>query len=436
LKNAVDKKQSIYVELTKLLFLAALIAGGIFILLNVGGRHILDNYFDQNTFIETQNKKKMEKLQNYVTENNLKSNDSNILEKWVRKNNLVSLQIFQDNRLQYDSNYETNGEEWEVSPEDYYEWESYYPITFADGEADVFTIISISKYYNYAVLFEVIISFFVFLFIVMAGIQRTMKYIRRLRNEIEILEGGELNYPITINGKDELTELARGLNEMRISFQEQLEQETYLTQSHKKLVTEMSHDLRTPLTSLLIYTELLKQNDCNDKELQKKYANKIDQKAHLIKKISDNIFEYSLVSSRMEIELEEAQYVKVIFYDLLSEFAGYLEEQGFSVACNLNWKKEKIRINADYLTRIMDNITSNILKYADKNADIIIKSVSAEKFVGISIKNEIAKEDRGEASTNIGLHNIKNMMEGMGGKSRITKDEHTFQIELLFGFSG
>lgn len=422
-------------ELLKLLSIGFLIAGSFLILMNLSTNYLMDRYFENTFFQQKKNDEKMEKLQDYVTKHQVMSNDSTTLSKWIKNNNVSALQVFLGDMLRYDSSYTTNDsdQEWAVTQDDYFAWEEYYTITFADGEADVFsTGVSLNQYYNYALLIQVILAFVIFIFIVMMGIRKIMMYICTLSDEIKILESGELEHPITIRGNDELTELALGLNEMRTSFQAQLEQENYLTSSHKKLVTEMSHDLRTPLTSLLIYTEILKQNKGLNPEILEKYTKKIDKKAHQIKTISDNIFEYSLISSHMEVTLEESQPIQTVFYDLLSELTGYLETQGYTVTCNLDWKSCRVRINSDYLIRIMDNIASNIVKYADKEAPIEINILDQDNMIGISIKNQITDKECMEVSTQIGLHNIKNMMESMGGLRKIVKDDDTFEIDLLF----
>lgn len=88
-----------------------------------------------------------------------------------------------------------------------------------------------------------------------------MKYISKLSDEIAILEGGSLDYKITIKGKDELAALAEGLENMRISFCNMIEQEAEITSENNRIITEMSHDLRTPVTSMMLYTEILKKED-------------------------------------------------------------------------------------------------------------------------------------------------------------------------------
>lgn len=107
-----------------------------------------------------------------------------------------------------------------------------------------------------------------------------MKYISKLSDEIAILEGGSLDYKITIKGKDELAALAEGLENMRISFCNMIEQEAEITSENNRIITEMSHDLRTPVTSMMLYTEILKKGRYKNEQQLLECLDKIDRKAH------------------------------------------------------------------------------------------------------------------------------------------------------------
>lgn len=100
-------------------------------------------------------------------------------------------------------------------------------------------------------------SFVLFVLLLMIPINRKLRYIRRLREELKILEGGDLNYSVTLRGRDELYDLARGLEEMRLSLIRQQREREDAQQANAELVTAVSHDLRTPLTSLIGYMDLV-----------------------------------------------------------------------------------------------------------------------------------------------------------------------------------
>ena len=90
------------------------------------------------------------------------------------------------------------------------------------------------------------------------------------------MEGGDLDHPITIRGSDEITTLASCLDSMRVTLRQQQEEEAQAAAKVKNLITEMSHDLRTPLTTLLLYTEILQYHKYETPEQADSYLNKID----------------------------------------------------------------------------------------------------------------------------------------------------------------
>lgn len=395
--------------------------------------YMITEYLDITDYTERKEREQAEDLQEYVTENHITSEEISELEKWTDEHRNSTIQVFRDGVIIYDSYYPEDVGTWEITDESYYEREASYQIELEDGPVYVSIYgFHMYRFFDYAFVAEVILALILFIVIVLTGIQKKITYIHKLYEEIRLLEGGDLEYEITIQGKDELTELACGLDSMRISLKEQIEEETRLMYEHRKLVTEMSHDLRTPLTSLLIYTEILKKNGIQDWEQSLDYINKINQKAHQLKVMSDHIFEYSLVSSEQDAETGKPEDINVIFFDLLSEAAAYLEQQGYQVIRKLDWKKVKIRVNEEYLNRIFDNVLSNIIKYADPAEPVRVASLQDEKGAGILFSNRIRDHAEDVESTRIGLRSLENMMRKMDGWSKAEKDESDFRLELWF----
>ena len=278
-----------------------------------------------------------------------------------------------------------------------------------------------------------------------------MGYIRRLSQEIEILEGGNLDYAITVTGKDKPAALARGLEEMRRSFRHKVEQEAHLVQTNQRMITELSHDLRTPLTSIMLYTEILKKQvsrfhtfpwETGNPNLPRRlsdetkqlcsYIDKIEKKTSRMKQMAEHLFEYALIAGETETLLEEPASLEFIFYDLLSEACAYLEQNGFSVSLNLVWEKAQVSVHTDYMLRIMDNITSNLLKYADKKEPVYLYTLYNERIAGFAVENAVRIRREGTDSTGIGLGNIKNMMAKMNGFCQTEEKDGRFTIALLF----
>lgn len=433
--QGVTKRNSLYFQLMILLVISGAVALAVFYGLNTVGENVVYYYYNHSNYSAKREKNYVAELQNYVSSNELKSSDTDELSQWVtEKAVIISLWLYKDNALIFDSDYPDNAT---YSSEPAYLDENngsrFYTIEFADGEVEA-GISGVFDYqlYNYASFGEMLLAFSIFILMVLIGIRKKMEYIRKLSKEIQILEGGNLEYKITVTGKDELAALAGGLNCMRESFRRQTIQEAEIVRENQKIVTQMSHDIRTPLTSIMLYTELLKKGTYKNEKQFREYIEKIERKTRRMKQLADNLFEYSLVSSDQEIELEEAENEKMLFYDLFSETTSYLEQQGYQVDFLVNWNEARLKINTDYISRILDNVTSNIQKYADKSCPVTIGSVKNNNMEGFYFENRTAALTDETESTGVGIQSIKNMMAKMGGRCITGMENGVFRLTLYF----
>jgi signal transduction histidine kinase len=434
-KNRVVKKfHSLYGELIALICMSAVIAFITFFSILTVSNIAVDKFYSETNYITRKNESKIKELKQYIKETNLKSTDKKKIKAWRKDNHIAWLLVFRGDEIKFDSDPQDDYEDDAISLDDLSE--SYYTVTFADGDAEVLiNAVNTEVAYVYSIVGAIAVSVLIFFLVIMTGLRRKMRYVSKLSKEIGILESGDLNYSITIKGDDEVTRVAESLEDMRKSFKNQIEQENYAVEINKKLVTEMSHDLRTPLTSLLMYSELLKMHKYPEGKLDD-YLNKIDNKAKQIKRMTDNMFEYSLVSSNSVVELEEPCDFKMIFYDMISEFAGSLESQGFKCDLRVKWPEVEVKINTDYILRVLDNISSNMIKYADPEYDIMIEEgtreddSTAKKYVGIAFENRIKSDTEKIESTHIGLQSIDNMMKAMFGYSDVAVDGDKYRITI------
>lgn len=429
----VSKKDSIYFQLLRLLLISGVISVALFTITNNISTYVIWNYYDNSDYEEKKDKEYLDKLQMYINENEISTKDTSELKKWVKKQKIIILQVYMQNKIVFDSDY-PDKELWEDDAEsNEYEWATYYPVEFSDGTARV-GIAGMYEYrlYSLAFIVELLLSFLIFVIMVLLGIRQKMDYILKLSDEIAILEGGSLDYEITIKGKDELAVLAEGLDSMRISFQNMIEQETEMVNENYKIITEMSHDLRTPVTSMMLYTEILKKGNYKDEKQFIEYLDKIDRKAHRLKQLTDHLFEYALESGEKKIELEEPENCKVLFYDLFSETCSYLIQNGFDVDFEVKWPEKNIRVYTEYIVRILDNISSNIIKYADPTYKVVISSVWTDQTTGFVFQNVKRELEDNKESNGVGVQSIRNMMKKMRGRCRIIEKNNMFGIEIVF----
>lgn len=415
------------------LLLSAAIGILLFAAMNYGGRLLLNACFEHFDIQQQITEKRVEQLQKYVSRNALNAKDAAALNNWAKKNPMVLVEIYRANILLYSSSVsEDLLDEDNQTETPYYDWVPYYQIEFADGTAEV--VLYANDIYQWEMILTIaalLTAFAAFLLVFLRKCRSLVRYICQLSAEVQNMEGGDLGVPITMRGNHELTQLAKSLDSMRLAFQEQRERETQIVAANQKMLTEMSHDLRTPLTTLRIYTDILLYKKYQPEQLEM-YLKKIDVKASQIKQLADNIFEYSLVSKRQETKLEEPASFRQVFHDPLSELVAHLEKLGYRFRLNLDWPEDKIVVHTPYIRRLLDNISSNLMKYADPVVPILIEVERIEDSIALSVQNVIKLRQHPTESNQIGLPNIETMMEKMGGSCEVYRTISTFRIELRF----
>lgn len=418
-----------------LLLVCALIGGIMqFSLMRFGGGALARHFFEQTDFQQKCDEKRINNLEKFLSANRLCATDRAEITAWVKTQPLILMEIYRSNVLLY-SSFAPEELSENDDPSPHYSWITYYDVAFADGNADV-VIYADDSYHFFSLLTIASIgtAVLVFLLIFLIGCGSLIRYIRILSTEIQTMESGNLDDPITIRGSHELTALAKSLDSMRTAFKEQKLREAEALQANQNMIVQMSHDLRTPMTVLQIYTDILKYNRCEPGQIHD-YLLKIDGKVAQMKQLTENLFEYSLVSREQTIELEEPLPLCDAAHDMLSESVAYLSTMGFRFDLELDWPTEMIRVHSLFLKRVLDNITSNLSKYAAHYAPIQIKAGIRNQRAYLSFQNTINQSARQSEGTHIGVSSMKAMMEKMRGECEIVHDGSTFQTILWFPFA-
>ena len=208
-------------------------------------------------------------------------------------------------------------------------------------------------------------------------------------------------------GEDELAKLAEGLEQLRLSLKQNIQIENDLKQANQNLITGIAHDLRTPLTALTMYIQILQSDVCTEESAKQYYLEKIMGKASMMKELSDRLFECSQIHDDVdEKPLNEIRTLQDTFMDYLSELAMYLENRGFKVAAELGWRAVSIGVRMDYIARIVDNLSSNLVKYAASFAPITLKTIYENHMAGIEIVNQITTQNGQVESTKVGIKTV------------------------------
>ncbi len=408
----------------------------LFAFIYLGGTGLLAQYFFDSGYLYKAELPRVSELQNLIDSEELSLNDTDRLFQWAEERRIQEFQIYEDDILLYDVTGDAPAVD-EGGAVALYGNRYLYDVTFPEGTVQVYLYEGAgNSYYQLLLLLSLAIGFFSFLSIFLSGLKQYVRYIQTLRNEVETFTSGDLSRSVAIVGDSELTDLARGLDQMRLSLLEKEAKEQEMRAAQKKMVLGMSHDLKTPLTGLLAYMEIMKQEQANG-EVSAEYLDKAYHQILQMRNLSNRMFEYFLIDSIDQPDLESAEAAESVLGDYLSEFCALLGSLGFQIDTDrIVWQEgAMIRINTDYMGRIMNNLISNMKKYADRSEPVHVIIQYEPDTLCLLIRNKIQIPNLYVEGTGIGTKNIELMMKQMGGEFSITMDAAYYISRLYFPLS-
>lgn len=311
--------------------------------------------------------------------------------------------------------------------------EEYYKLTlkFKNGYADVMLYFYHSSLFMYPYLyFCIVFCIFSFLAAVLSFISRKMRRIALLEKEILHMSAGDLNHPVPVMGYDEIGSLAKELDCLRLALSSNIRKEQESRRANQDLITAMSHDLRTPLTILNGYLEILRLGRAPASSGE--YLDRCLKKTKEIREMTDRMFEYALVYEESETA-KRIPLPAAFWKQCLMEHADYLRLAGFTVEVSLpEVLPQGIPGDETMLRRVFSNLFSNILKYGDKKMQVSINCMTNQQTFTVTLSNFVRQEYVKTESTHIGLKSVQKMMTLMSGMFEIQRDEECFEVMLTF----
>ena len=322
------------------------------------------------------------------------------------------------------------------------------------------TIITVDNKENinlYSLILFILIGIVAFAITFIFLERRRNNYIEDIYAGIERMSKGDLTTKLDINGDDELSLMAFNINIMQDTINKLIESEKESEKSKNELITNIAHDLRTPLTSIIGYLEILVNNYNISDEKKKEYINIAFEKSKKLEILIEDLFSFTkmnygdeLIVNRERIDIVE------LLNQLISELYPLFEKNDMECSLQTNVNKLMLNLDPKLIVRLFENLINNAIKYGKDGKNIVVKIKNNKKLenVEISIINfgrlipeeslkkifdKFYRVDNSRTSetggTGLGLAIAKSIVELHGGEITVKSDTDgtVFKVTLKSG---
>lgn len=276
--------------------------------------------------------------------------------------------------------------------------------------------------------------------------------LRMLQKGGEKLANGDFSSPIDTKYLiGDFKRYGQELNDVQSGLEQAVQEQMKAEHLKTELITNVSHDIKTPLTSIVNYVDLLKKEDIPSPEARE-YIAVLDRQSHRLKKLTEDLVEASKASSGvLNVDLQPTD-VNVLFSQIEGEYQERLAACQLTLVTQPPAPGTVIRADSRLLSRVMDNLVSNICKYALPGTRVYVVSTLSREAVTISFKNvsrdelNISPDElmerfvRGDASrhtegSGLGLSIARSLVQLQGGRFDLAIDADLFRADITFPLS-
>lgn len=303
-------------------------------------------------------------------------------------------------------------------------------------------------YYEYVEPFPVILSAVIYMIVFILYNYYEMKFLKSLNDvykQIDDIYHGE--YAIRKVEEDDMTyEVTQKLNGLSNGLGDAIEKRISSEKMKVELVTNVSHDLKTPLTSIISYVNLLKQEEMTD--VAAAYVKILEDKSYQLRDIVSDVFDLAKANSGQDVEIETIDGIMLI-NQVLADMSDTIERSGKIIKADIRPDTFFIKGDGKKLYRALQNLIDNALKYSmegtriyinsgvmEDNLIFVIKNIAAYEmaFSGDDIVERFVRGDEARTSegNGLGLSIAKSFIEVSGGKMKAEVDGDVFKVTVQF----
>ena len=375
-------------------------------------------------------------FRSFVQEQQLSSTDVNAVGQWNREHPKITLTIYGLTTTLSSSaeGAELVGNETGIvvrSVEK--QWLSKeYPVNFRDGVFTVAVYDSSRGMVRAAVnLSALSMAALVFLATVLLYEQHITRSVQTLSRQVRQVSRGDLGMQITPQTSDEIGQLALDVDAMRLSIIDKLQREEEAWKANSQLITAISHDVRTPLTALLGYLEIVSDESLSPDE-RSAYLEICKNNALRLKGLTDELFGFFLVFGKPQPDQKPEEFdAGMLLEQVLLEHEMDLTQRGFQVETGSDPITGSLQVDLGHFRRIFDNLFSNVRKYADPSCPVTITCRCDREELTVTICNRIRQDTNRVESNRIGLQTCHKLVAAMGGEFNQSRTKETFTVDVL-----
>lgn len=445
--------RSLYIGLFSTIVVGILLAVLVWGAIVLPSTYAIRRYFVTDAMQAQRRSEYVESLQGFVTDRRITMATSGEIAEWVRLNPCVYLLVYQspegddtyfgdsiapgakDRLSEYSGSRigeSLHRDELIAEARSH----GYNKIDLTDGSV----VVAISEYtenlyYAAFSLISMIAAGLTLVLVLVRYIRIIIKRIKRFESDVTIVSEMDMNYEIISDGRDEIATLSGKVETMRQTMLDHIRSEQEAREANTELITSISHDLRTPLTVLMGYIEMMKDRGGSD-ETMMSYIEATENTALRLKQLSDDMFKYSLAfgDTKKSVRLEEYDVITLID-QLLAEHILLMSEQGYELRLETVGSRisEGSRVLTDptNLMRIVDNVFSNMSKYADKEYPVTLSMGVVDSRLTLESKNKIRRDTEGAESNGIGLKTCVRLGSLIANKFEYQNDGEFFTCRLV-----
>ena len=282
----------------------------------------------------------------------------------------------------------------------------------------------------------------------MNRVRRLAEDLGALTEQIGAVRGGDMGNALSLPEDSDLKAAADDLNSIQEGMEAAIRERTKSERMKVELVANVSHDIKTPLTSIVSYVDILKQEE-NLPEDVKDYIRVLGEKSERLSAMVQDVFEVSKAASgELKVNLEALDFAKLL-RQTLADMAEPIEQSSLSMRVSIPEEPVEITADGQRLYRVFQNLLQNALKYSlpgsrvyltlvekDGNATAVMKNTSATELGdGIDFTERFVRGDksRTDGGSGLGLSIAKSFTEACGGSFHVETDADLFTAVVSFG---